>query len=164
MVLIPLKRFNDNPGHIINPSPSHRSPPSIQQIKRIYRKPEEPTPVNVFRRFSGANPEPKGVKYLDHRLSGPSQVAYHSLSGSFPAVESMWVAPRVHDLSSRRALLLAVNGNADLKPFKTILNQFRDRPARAFQDYLLASFSFHKQVRINKNVVESPIFINLIDF
>jgi hypothetical protein len=26
---------------------------------------------------------------------------------------------------------LAENGNADLKPLKTILNQFRDRPARA---------------------------------
>jgi hypothetical protein len=51
--------------------------PPIQQIKRIYRKPEETTPIDDFRRFSETNHEPKGVEYLNH---GFSQALHRLLS------------------------------------------------------------------------------------
>ena len=56
---------------------------------------------------------------MDHRLSSPSQVTIHSHSGAFPAGESMWVALGLRDSSSGRVLFQVVNGDADLKPFKT---------------------------------------------
>ena len=80
----------------------------------IRRNTIETTPIDDFRRFSETNHEPKGVEPVNHGLPGPSQVTYHSHSGSFPAVESYWVSQRVHDPSRQSALLLAENGNVDL--------------------------------------------------
>ena len=49
----------------------------------IRRNKEEDTPVDEFRRFSETNLESKAVENDNQGLPEFSQVAYHSLSGSF---------------------------------------------------------------------------------
>ena len=49
----------------------------------IRRNKEEDTPVDEFRCFSETNLESKAVENDNHGLPELSQVAYHSLSGSF---------------------------------------------------------------------------------